>query len=354
MAENPSLGHEAIAAAAGIVPGLIARLTSGGADANVPPELRQLLAQSVQRQQYQNPLFQAVSNQAFQGLPSYARQGLSMPSGLPAPSPQSDGGGMPDWLKMAMAGAGGAAANGLGGGNALGALINGLKRLFGGGGRGEVQGNKPNAGGALTGPGAFDPSQFMGWDQGHRDETAGSGIRFCRVIRARFRGAGCRVIRVAAPASGRGCRATTAADSMGLATHGRNRWRSSIQRRGVRKTSSRPAGRIRTSSPTRPTRRRPPRARIPRKAGQRIARGPSVSSIRPRWADRGTPTRSVAGPMAGWIWPRFRKRSTARRKRKPTARSRPTARRRPRLVVERGKTGCDRRTSRRAAETHAR
>jgi hypothetical protein len=173
MAENPSLGHEAIAAAAGIVPGLIARLTSGGADANVPPELRQLLAQSVQRQQYQNPLFQAVSNQAFQGLPSYARQGLSMPSGMPAPSPQSDGGGMPDWLKMAMAGAGGAAANGLGGGNALGALINGLKRLFGGGGRGEVQGNKPNAGGALTGPGAFDPSQFMGWDQGPSGRDGG-------------------------------------------------------------------------------------------------------------------------------------------------------------------------------------
>jgi hypothetical protein len=83
-AQGPSKGQEALAALAGAAPGLIARLTSGGADANVPPELRQLLAQSVQRQQYQNPLFQAVSQQAFQGLPAYARQGLSMPTTMPA------------------------------------------------------------------------------------------------------------------------------------------------------------------------------------------------------------------------------------------------------------------------------
>lgn len=51
--------------------------------ANVPPALEQLLAQSVQRGQYQNPLFQATSNQAFAGLPSYARQGLTMPSSMP-------------------------------------------------------------------------------------------------------------------------------------------------------------------------------------------------------------------------------------------------------------------------------
>lgn len=166
MAENPSIGQEAIAAAAGIVPGLIARLTSGGADANVPPELRQLLAQSVQRQQYQNPLFQAASNQAFQGLPTYARQGLSMPSGMPA-APQADSGGMPDWLKAALAGAGGGAAgDALSGGNMLKGIIDALKKLFGPHGRDTVQGDKPNPGGALMGPGAYDPSQFMGWDQG--------------------------------------------------------------------------------------------------------------------------------------------------------------------------------------------
>jgi hypothetical protein len=174
MAENPSLGHEAIAAAAGIVPGLIARLTSGGPDANVPPELRQLLAQSVQRQQYQNPLFEAVTNQAFSGLPSYARQGLSLGPGLPAQAPQVDSGGMPDWLRAALAGAGGAAAgDAMSGGNMMKALIDGLKKLFGPHGRDTVQGNKPYAGGALTGPGAFDPSQFMGWDQGPSGRDGG-------------------------------------------------------------------------------------------------------------------------------------------------------------------------------------
>jgi hypothetical protein len=160
-AQGPSKGQEALAALAGAAPGLIARLMSGGPDANVPPELRQLLAQSVQRQQYQNPLFQAVSQQAFQGLPAYARQGLSLPSTMPA-APSADSGGMPSWLKAALAGAGGAAAgNAVTGGNALGALIDGLKKLFQRGGT--VQGNKPNAGGALTGPNAYDPSNFMGW-----------------------------------------------------------------------------------------------------------------------------------------------------------------------------------------------
>src|SRR2546428_705268 len=102
-AQGPSKGQEALAALAGAAPGLIARLMSGGADANVPPELRQLLAQSVQRQQYQNPLFQAVSQQAFQGLPAYARQGLSMPTTMPASAPSADSGGMPSWLKAALA-----------------------------------------------------------------------------------------------------------------------------------------------------------------------------------------------------------------------------------------------------------
>lgn len=45
-------------------------------------ELTALLGPSIARQQYQNPLFQAVTRQAFMGLPTYARNGLSLPSDL--------------------------------------------------------------------------------------------------------------------------------------------------------------------------------------------------------------------------------------------------------------------------------
>ena len=42
--------------------------------ANVPPELQQLLQESVRRSQYQNPLFNAVTDAAYAGLPTYAKQ----------------------------------------------------------------------------------------------------------------------------------------------------------------------------------------------------------------------------------------------------------------------------------------
>lgn len=61
--------------------------------ASIPPALEQLLGQSVQRGQYQNPLFQAASNQAFAGLPDYAKGGLSMPTGMQPVDLSGMGGG---------------------------------------------------------------------------------------------------------------------------------------------------------------------------------------------------------------------------------------------------------------------
>lgn len=45
----------------------------------VPPQLNDLLTQALARIKYQNPLFQAASQQAFLGLPDYARQGIKPP-----------------------------------------------------------------------------------------------------------------------------------------------------------------------------------------------------------------------------------------------------------------------------------
>jgi hypothetical protein len=49
----------------------------GGSGDGLPPELQQLLAMSLQRMRDQEPLFQAVNQQAFAGLPAYV-------TGLPA------------------------------------------------------------------------------------------------------------------------------------------------------------------------------------------------------------------------------------------------------------------------------
>jgi len=108
---------------------------------------------------------------AYRGLPVYAREGTSlgqMGQAAPIQPTSNNGGGIPDWLKILGAGLGGAALNGLGpGGNALGALIDGLKKLLNRGRPGgTVQGNKPNAGGTgLPIGNAYDPSKyFPGWD----------------------------------------------------------------------------------------------------------------------------------------------------------------------------------------------
>lgn len=120
-----------------------------------PPELQQLLALSRDRTAYQNPLFQAVTQMAYQGLPTYARQGTQLSGTLsnqvPAVTPETGGSGL--GTTLGAAGLGALAGNALGGGNALGALIDGLKKLFGkGGGPTTVQGDRPFGGGALTGP----------------------------------------------------------------------------------------------------------------------------------------------------------------------------------------------------------
>lgn len=48
---------------------------------NVPPQLNDLLAQALARIKYQNPLFQAATQQAFGGLPTYAQHGITPPTG---------------------------------------------------------------------------------------------------------------------------------------------------------------------------------------------------------------------------------------------------------------------------------
>ena len=142
--------------------------------ANTPPELQQLLSESVNRTQYQNPLFQAVTQMAYRGLPTYAREGTSLGQlGPAAPIQQMPDGGVPDWLKMLGAGGVGALLGGLGngGGGPLKALIDGLKHLFSNGGQQGVQGDKPYGGG--TGLPIGNPSipSFLGWDNGTGSPT---------------------------------------------------------------------------------------------------------------------------------------------------------------------------------------
>lgn len=166
MADDPSNTQKALALAAGTIPGILARIYGPNANSNVPPELRQLLAQQTQRSAYQNPLFEAVTGQALSGLPDYAKAGHTLGPSMGTAVPPVSGGG----LGVGGALAAGAAGAGLGsllgpgsGGNLpLQQLINALKKLFAGG-RDTVQGNKPNAGGAMTGGGQGMPDWFNGW-----------------------------------------------------------------------------------------------------------------------------------------------------------------------------------------------
>lgn len=130
------------------------------------PELQQLLALSRDRTAYSNPLYQAVTQMAYRGLPTYAREGTNLSGTLSNQAPPaSGGGGMNPALAAALGASGMGALDALMGGKNGGSLpiqqlINGLKKLFGGG-QDTVQGDKPYSGGALTGPG-FDNS-FAGW-----------------------------------------------------------------------------------------------------------------------------------------------------------------------------------------------
>ena len=62
--------------------GTLGRVAGSNATTSaVPPALTTLLNMAAQRAQYQNPLFQAVTNQAYAGLPNYAKTGLTPPTG---------------------------------------------------------------------------------------------------------------------------------------------------------------------------------------------------------------------------------------------------------------------------------
>ena len=145
-----------------------------------PPELQQLLALSRDRTAYQNPLFQAVSQMAYRGLPAYAREGTALSGTLsnqaPAASPQ--GGGMGLGGAIGAAGLGALLGNALsGGGGEIGALIKGLKKLLhiGDNGRDTVQGDKPYGGGALMNPTQGFPNlDFLGWPGDRNLETVKS------------------------------------------------------------------------------------------------------------------------------------------------------------------------------------
>lgn len=130
-----------------------------------PDELQQLLALSRDRVAYQNPLFQAVTQMAYSGLPIYARQGTqlsgSLPNAIPAIAPRS--GGMSPATAGLLGGLGGAALNSLGpNGNALKALIDGIKKLFSH--QQGIQGNKPFGGGITPSANPYNPNDlFLGW-----------------------------------------------------------------------------------------------------------------------------------------------------------------------------------------------
>jgi len=133
MAEDPSNTQKAIALAAGALPGILARIYGPNANSNVPPELRQLLAQQTQRSAYQNPLFEAVTGQALAGLPDYAKAGHTLGQSMGTSVPQVSGGGGGGGLGGALAA--GAAGAGLGAMSNLPMqkLIDALKKLFTGG-----------------------------------------------------------------------------------------------------------------------------------------------------------------------------------------------------------------------------
>lgn len=146
----------------------------------VPPELSQLSKIAVDRAAYQNPLFQATNQGIYGMLPDFAKQGTSLSGSLsnqaPAPSSASSGGGGMNPLLAAGLGAGGmglldALLKSQGGSNIpFDAILKGLKKLFGGGGRDTVQGNQPQPGGAAMNPTQGYPDMsFTGWDSSVSD-----------------------------------------------------------------------------------------------------------------------------------------------------------------------------------------
>jgi hypothetical protein len=129
---------EALAMLGGLLAG---RAMQNHAEANaIPPQVQQMMDIGVQRQAYQNPLFQAVNQGAYQMLPGFARAGTdlsgSLPNQIPAAQAQasSDSGGINPALLAALIGGGVGLGGLLTGTNPYGKVLDGLKHLFGHGG----------------------------------------------------------------------------------------------------------------------------------------------------------------------------------------------------------------------------
>src|SRR6185295_1084381 len=173
MAEDPSNTQKAIALAAGALPGILARIYGPDANSNVPPELRQLLAQQTQRSAYQNPLFEAVTGQALAGLPDYAKAGHTLGPSMGTSVPQvsgGGGGGMGPGGALAAGGLGALAGllgkPGSGGNLPLQQLINALKKLFAkkdGTFTGPQQETGPSLDDLLQNPNLLNPDMFPGF-----------------------------------------------------------------------------------------------------------------------------------------------------------------------------------------------
>jgi hypothetical protein len=197
MAEQ-SFEQQLAAALAAVAGGVVGKSMGGNPQSNVPPDLTAMLHNSAQRQEYQNPLFQAVSKGTYDMLPTFAKSGTSMGDFHPTPAPLGGGGGGSGINgKGVAAGAGiGAAAAALGapgaGGN-LGKVFEAIKKLFGkGGGPGNyamqpgtgfggdhtttIGGDNP-WGDNLPSYDAFGPDTWSnGWDGMPNDPSGGTGV----------------------------------------------------------------------------------------------------------------------------------------------------------------------------------
>lgn len=162
---------KALAAAGGAIGGrAIANSQGNPMTQAVPPQLSQLLDQSVQRQAYQNPLFQATTQGVYDMLPDFAKNGTALSGTLPntvQPPSAAGASGGPGLGTAAALGGGSALAAALqhagsGSGGDLSKIFEAIRKKFGGQIPG-LQGNQPFPGGALP-SGNPNMNGFTGWD----------------------------------------------------------------------------------------------------------------------------------------------------------------------------------------------
>lgn len=153
--------HQLAKALAAVAGGLGGRALAGDPNSAIPPQVLQLLNNSVARQGYQNPLYQATTKGVFDMLPDFAKEGSQLSGSLPSTIPPADpwngaGGGQGGPGLKTAAGLGGLAAL-LGGGSSggvLGSLLKKIRDLFGGHGGGMPTG---------PGPGPATPDPVYGY-----------------------------------------------------------------------------------------------------------------------------------------------------------------------------------------------